>query len=68
MLVTFSLDNLKYVNEGNIADKMRISDSPPPDRGDIGGEILFEVDERNFDGLSGLHKGRPKNVLIKFQT
>ena len=24
--------------------------SPPPDRGDIGGEILFEVDERNFDG------------------
>ena len=35
--------------------------SPPPDRGDIGGEILFEVDERNFDGLSGLHKGRPKN-------
>ena len=68
MLVTFSLDNLKYTNEGNIADKMRISDSPPPDRGDIGGEILFEVDERNFDGLKGLHKGRPKNILIKLQT
>ena len=48
---TFSFDNLKYRPFTSIG-VFKPDHSPPPECGDIGGEVLFKI--KNFDGVVNL--------------